>query len=185
MWLGGALFVAHILVDPFVAAKRPWLNAQQGPLRVLPVELTLVNDLPVRLDQGRSRISHGEDPELLLYYLDENAWRPEPPGIWVAGRARADIIVRTNPPVSTMEVTLRSPIANTVTVTVDGSRRIAMLSPNETFTMRFPVSGVHARGAQSFVVQVETDDGFVPRLRDATSNDGRYLGVAVRLDGIL
>ena len=183
-WLGGALFVAHILVDPFVAAKRPWQNAQRGPLRALPVELTLVNDLPVRLDQGRSRIRYGENPQLLLYYLDENAWRPEPPGIWVAGRARADIIVRTAPPVSALDVTLFSPIANSVTVSVDGSTRRVALEPNETVTLHMPVSGVYARGAQSFVVRFEPQEGFVPRLREKTSRDGRFLGVAVRLDGI-
>ena len=51
-WLGGLLFVAHILVDPFVAVKRPWLYGDRGLLRALPVELTMVNDLPVMLDQG-------------------------------------------------------------------------------------------------------------------------------------
>ena len=93
LWVAGALFTAQILVDPFVAAKRTWQHAEQGLFRTLPVELTMVNDLPVRLDQGRSRIPYGSDPTLLLSYLDRNAWRPDTSGIWIAGDARGEIIV--------------------------------------------------------------------------------------------
>ena len=184
MWVGGALFVAQILVDPFVAASRPWQNTQRGLFRVLPVELTMVNDLPVQLDQGRSRIRYGDDPQLLLYYLDDNAWHPEEAGIWVAGESRADIIVRTYPPLAGLEITLRSPVANVATVTVDGSTHQAELTPNETETLRVPIDGVFARGAQSFVLTVETESGFVPHLRNAGSADSRFLGVQVGLEGI-
>ena len=184
MWIGGALFVAQILVDPFVAAKRPWQNTQGGLFRALPVELTMVNDLPIRLDQGRSRIQYGDDPQLLLYYLDDNVWRPEEAGIWVAGRAKAEIIVRTSTAVSALDVTLKAPIANGATVTVEGSTQRVKLRPNEPVTVRLPVEGVTVRGAQSFVLQVETEEGFVPRLLTSTSTDPRFLGVLLRLNGI-
>ena len=184
VWVGGALFTAQILVDPFVAASRPWLLAQQGLFRLLPVELTMVNDLPVRLDQGRSRIPYGGDPQLLLYYLDDNATPPEQPGIWVSGRARADIIVRVAPPLTALNVTLRTPIANHARVRVDGSTQVTDLQPNVPVRLQFPVRGVHARGAQNFVLTVETREGFVPRLLDPTSTDPRFLGVAIDLAGL-
>ena len=90
----------------------------------------MVNDLPVRLDQGRARIPYGSDPTLLLSYLDRNAWRPDSSGIWIAGDARGEIVVRVNPPLSELAVTLRSPIPNTVTITLDGSRHRAELQPD-------------------------------------------------------
>ena len=184
MWVAGALFTAQILVDPFVAAKRTWQHAEQGLFRLLPVELTMVNDLPVRLDQGRSRIPYGSDPTLLLSYLDRNAWRPDPSGIWIAGDARGEIVVRVNPPLSELAVTLRSPIPNTVTVTVDGSRHRAEVQPNTPVSIRIPVQGVYAAGAQNFLLRVETDRGFVPQLRDGRSRDQRYLGVSLELTGL-
>jgi hypothetical protein len=191
MWLGGAMFVAQILVDPFVAAKRPWQNTQQGLFRLLPVELTMIDDLPVQLDQRwhgvrqrRVGIRYGDQPQLILHYLDDNAWGPEEPGIWVSGDARADIVVRTNSPVAGLEVSLSSPIANNVTVTVDGSTQHVGLTPNKSVTLRLPIEGVYSRGAQSFVVTVKTEAGFVPRLRTAGSSDGRFLGVVVGLDGV-
>ena len=50
-WIGGALFTAKMLVNPFWAAKFPYLVIEKGPARRLPVELTMANDLPVRLAQ--------------------------------------------------------------------------------------------------------------------------------------
>ena len=184
VWVGGALFVAQILVNPFVAAKQPWLSSQSGLLRTLPVELTMVNDLPVRLDSGRSRIPYGDSPRLYLYYLDDNAWRPHGNDIWVAGRSRADIVVRTAPPLSALDVTLHSPEANTVTVAVDGSSQQARLMPNVPVTLRLPVRGVQSRGSQNFVLSIETAEGFIPRFRDIKSDDARFLGARIRLHGI-
>ena len=88
--VGGALFLVQILTNPFVAAKQPYLSVEHGALRWLPVELTMVNDLPIMLDGARSRVRYGRDPQLLLYYLDHSAWLPEAPGNlghrWRAGR---------------------------------------------------------------------------------------------------
>ena len=174
----------------------------------------MVNDLPVRLDRGRSQIPYGSNPTLLLSYLDRNAWRPETlllsyldrnawrpdtSGIWIAGDARGEIVVRVNPPLSELAITLRSPIQNTVTITVDGNRHRTEVPPNTPVSIRLPVHGVYATGAQNFVLSVETDSGFVPRLQelpgwdgevqrmrntDVRSRDQRYLGVALELAGI-
>ena len=183
-WLGGLLFVAHILIDPFVAVKRPWLNTEQGLLRALPVELTMVNDLPVMLDQGRSRIPYGQDPQLLLYFLDDRAARPDASGIWVSGRSRAEVIVRSGVPLSDLDVTLRSPIRDRVTVEAAGASQTVELQPGRASTLRLPVRSVYSRGGHSFVLSVTTRSGFVPRLRDGTSDDGRYLGVALQMAGV-
>ena len=49
-WAIGGLFVAPMVLNPFVASFHPADNAKSGPLRLLPVELTLVNDLPVNTE---------------------------------------------------------------------------------------------------------------------------------------
>ena len=182
-FIGGTLFTAQILANPFVAASRPWVIAERGPLRALPVELTTVNDLPVRLDAGRSRIPFGDDPQLLLYYLDTNAARPEPPGIWVRGRSRTDIIVRVAPPIDTLTLSLTSPIDNQMTVEVDGTTQSVNVPAGEQTTATLPVKGVLARGAQNFLVSLTARDGFVPRLQESRSTDTRFLGVAVQMRG--
>ena len=186
MWIAGALFTAQIMVDPFVSAKRTWQHSEQGLFRFLPVELTMVNDLPVRLDQHpvRSHIRYGQDPILSLSYLDRNAWLPDNARIWVAGQTRGEIVVRVNPPLSELLVTLRSPISNRVKVNAGHSTHTVEMVPGRPVNFRLPVSGVYAAGAQNFVLSIETDNGFVPSLLDTNSQDHRYLGVALELAGI-
>ena len=180
-WGGGVLFVSQVLVGPFVAAKSPWLIPEQGPLRRLPVELTMVNDLPVRLNAGRSLVAYNTTPRLFLYYLDENAGLPEATGIWITGGARADLIVRTGEPLSALTVNLSAPTNNRVTVTVDGASRSVDLRGEGTAQLTFPVRGVLAAGGQNFPISVTTRDGVVPRLFNPHSRDARFLGVRLRL----
>ena len=149
-WGGGALFVSQVLIGPFVAAKSPWMIPEQGPLRILPVELTMVNDLPVRLHAGRSLVAYNTNPRLFLYYLDERAGLPEAPGIWVTGGARADLIVRTGEPLKALTVNLSAPINNTVTVTVDGTSRSVDLRADRPVRLTLPVRGVLAAGGPEF-----------------------------------
>ena len=183
-WLGGLLFVAHILVDPFVAVKRPWLYGDRGLLRALPVELTMVDDLPVMLDQGRSRIRYGRDREFLLYFLDDRAARPDESGIWVSGRSHAEVVVRSAVRLVALEVELRSPVGDRVTLAAGGASRTVDLDPGRPAYIQLPVSSVYARSGYGFVLSVITRNGFVPRLRDSTNGDGRFLGVALQMTGV-
>ena len=84
-WAGGAAFIAHILMNPFVAAKQPYLSPERGLLRALPVELTMVDDLPIALDRFRHRLEYRSDPDLLLSLLDRNVQRSGPARL-VGGR---------------------------------------------------------------------------------------------------
>jgi hypothetical protein len=58
----------------------------------------MANDLPVMLDASRAHIPHAERP-VDAVFLDQNAWGPEPPGMWVSGSGQADILMRTLDPV--------------------------------------------------------------------------------------
>ena len=58
----GALFVAKILLNPFYSSFNPGEHAKAGPLRALPIERTLLNDLPVSADAARARRSLGGNP---------------------------------------------------------------------------------------------------------------------------
>jgi hypothetical protein len=52
-WVVGCLFSAQVTFNPFFASFNPSEQAKQGPLRWLPVELTLVNDLPINRPTAR------------------------------------------------------------------------------------------------------------------------------------
>ena len=180
---GGALFIVQILINPFIAAKQPYLSVENGMLRRLPVELSMVNDLPIMLDARRARVRYGQDPPLLLYYLDHNAYLPEAPGIWVVGGRRAELIVRTDHrPLETVRVTLTSRVSNRVEVKLGGDSETVELEAGRSRTITLEPRGVYARRSWAYLLSIKPRDGFVPRLTETGSRDGRFLGVAVRLD---
>ena len=180
-WAGGAAFTAHILVNPFVAAKQPYLSPERGLLRALPVELTMVDDLPIALDPSRHRMTYGSDPELLLSMLDRNVHRAGALDLWVAGSSRADIALRSGYCLSSMEVVLRSPVANRVTVRFGGDEATTDLRPGVEVRVVLEPSGVFVRGLWSYLLSVRTSAGFIPSLLAPGSRDERFLGAIIAL----
>src|SRR5262249_22351940 len=122
-WFGGALFTAKMLIDPFDAAKHPNDITAKGFARRLPVEVTMANDLRIMLEGIRA---HSWFHDVLLYFLDEHAYNPQPPDdegeeyFWVAGDGRADILMRCEWPIDHLTITANSPI-NTVFIVSAGA----------------------------------------------------------------
>ena len=85
----GALFTAKILLNPFYSSFHPGEHAKAGPLRWLPIELTLLNDLPMAADPDRMKRPLGGSPPVLAYFADDNAFNPEGDAFWVRRASRA------------------------------------------------------------------------------------------------
>jgi hypothetical protein len=190
-WIGGALFTAQMVTNPFTAAKFTYLMFERGAARRLPVELTMAPDLPVVLSTSpiRARVSYRNDPLMLLYFLDQNAYPPEPdppdqPGMWVTGGRRADIIVRTEDPMDHLAVTARSPIRTTVTVSAGGKSVAVQLVPGQTAAFNVPARGVRGLNSYAYLLSATSSDGFTPHLQDPKSTDGRNLGALMRFAAI-
>ena len=185
-WLVGALFTAKMLVNPFAAAKFTWELYERGPARRLPVELPMSQDLPVALAQPmRSPIPYGS-PGLRLSFLDQNAWPPEPPGMWVSGAGRAEIILRAERPVRHLAVEAESPIPTTLTITLGGDAVTTTLLPRKPVAFEVPAGNpVPGRyGDSVYLLTTHSSDGFVPHLVDG-SPDYRNLGALVRFRAVL
>jgi hypothetical protein len=184
-WLGGALFTAKILVTPFDAAKRTWEIAEHGAARRLPVELTMVQDLPAMLAQPpRGLIHYRNDPLMELTFLDAHAWPPDCDqrtgqcvGMWISGAGRADIIVKTEEPVRRFAMTARSPIPTTLTISAGAGRTVVPLVPDKEVSFELPASGVRGYESYECLLSAQSSDGFIPHLNDPASSDGRNLGV--------
>jgi hypothetical protein len=183
-WSGGALFTAKMLMSPFIAAKYPYLAPEQGLLRRLPVELTMANDLPVMLEGSRSHIPYRNDPLMLLYFLDQNAFAPEPPGMWVSGGGRAEILVRTLDPFDHLSVSAESPIRTVLTVSLGGPVVRVPLTPGTVATFDVPARGVRGLRSYSYLMSAQSSEGFVPHLQNPQSPDLRNLGALMRFRAV-
>jgi hypothetical protein len=90
----GALFTAKLLANPFYTSFNPGEHAKAGPLRMLPIEVTQLNDLPVAAKPERARLAMAGSPTIYAYFPDDNAYDREEDWFWVRGQSRADVILR-------------------------------------------------------------------------------------------
>jgi hypothetical protein len=92
--LVGGLFTTQLVLNPFYVSYHPAEHMKAGVYRWLPVELTLLNDLPINVTPERVRIQLAGEPRIFAYFLDDNAYPPEGEWFWVKGGSRADLILR-------------------------------------------------------------------------------------------
>ena len=195
----GALFTAKLLISPFFTSFQPNEHAKAGPLRMLPIELTQLNDLPVGADGDRARRSLGGTPPVAAYFPDNGSYVPEDDGFWVRGRSRADVMLRapavdgtggqpTSLRIRRLSLEVTNGLAPNHVVISAGFRRVALdLAPGEVRGVDFkPFGGVPYKPSRSptnyvYSFSVSTSDGFVPFLEEPGSTDSRFLGVTIRV----
>ena len=189
-WVIGSLFVAPMVMNPFVASFHSEDNAKSGLLRRLPVELTLVNDLPVNNEPQHARLWFGDigkgDPGFLVYFLDDNAYdREADKSFWTRGGARAEFIIKTDKPIRRATFSLTAgPVATDVRLTVGRRSEAVHLEPGEsqdvTFSMPPGLPYEKEVPALAWTASVSSSAGFTPIFFDPKSTDSRYLGVRVQ-----
>ena len=181
-WAVGCLFSAQVTFNPFFASFNPSEQAKQGPLRWLPVELTLVNDLPINTQPNRARVWFGEARRFQIYFLDDNAYGREDLTFWVKGRSTAEFLVKTVEPASALDLEVTSgDVATTVTVSRGFRRQRADLAPQATARLSVPLDdGFPYMGTRVWRVSIRSSAGFVPLFISGASEDNRFLGVRVK-----
>ena len=169
---------------------------------MLPIERTLLNDLPVSADATRARRSLGGNPAVQAYFMDDNAYPPEGDGFWVRGESRADLLLRApatqtadNRDVSlrlralSIEVT-NGGAANRVVLSAGWERVRLDLAPGEVRAVQITAgAGVPYKPSRSptnlvYALSISSSAGFVPFLHDSSNPDSRYLGALVRVTPI-
>lgn len=180
-WVVGGLFSAQITFNPFVTSFNPAEPAKQGPLRFLPVELTLVNDLPINTQPNRARVWFGQQRRFQIYFLDDNGFAREDLSFWVRGRSTAEFLVKTVEPARALDLTLTAgDVGVRVTARRGWTRQVVDLEPGETRTLAIPLDdGFPYQGTRVWAVSLSTDTGFVPFFGNPPSHDTRFLGVRV------
>ena len=195
----GALFTAKIVLNPFYSSFNPGEHAKSGPLRWLPIELTLLNDLPVAAHADRSKRLLGGTPPVLAYFPDDNAYDPEGDAFWVKGKSRTEVILRapvapagdsrfvTKAITNLMVEVQNGARPDRVTVSTGRESRTLVMQPAEVARLNLAVeAGVpYHRQEQPtsfvYVVSIATTSGFLPFLEAPGASDSRFLGARIRL----
>ena len=201
-WIVGAMFVGKIVLHPFVYSLRPFEPAKSGPLKVLPVELTNLNGLPVMNEAHRVRVWYGEtgagDLGFQVYHFDDNAYEPEAghKSFWIKGKSRAEMIFKTDTLVGFKTTKLHlaaGEVPTDVDIDVNGSKAHVSLKAGEETDVTLPLGTPFVYGRNKdpndskeprantlWRVTIAASNGFTPRPpRDGSPADVRYLGVLV------
>jgi hypothetical protein len=195
-WIVGGIFVAKLVLSPFTTSFYPGTYADAGPLRLLPVELSNVNDLPINTDSSRVRVWFGDgpgrqegtlDPGFQIYFLDRNAFNEGDKSFWTKGESRAEFLIKTDRPMRRLMYTLSAgPVPTKVRVSLEGRSQDVELAAGETRQIAFAMGKGFPYmklddGKPRFVwnASVSSSEGFVPLFREG-GKDTRFLGVRVR-----
>ncbi len=198
-----AVFTAQLLLNPFHASVNPDEHPKRGPYRMLPVELSLANDLPINIRMHRVRRPLSGTPPMSGYFLDDNAFDLEGERFWVRGAARADLIVRApaqperrgdeevwrSMSLRQLQVDLEAgPVANTVTIRSGAETAVVALQPGEqrSVLLRMP-RGLPYKPMPAnptnymYSISIASASSFIPLFDQPGASDHRVLGVFVRL----
>ncbi|MEO8484371.1 MAG: hypothetical protein ABI634_19345 [Acidobacteriota bacterium] len=187
----GVAFTGAMVSHPYSASAKPWLNVERKPLNYLPIELTLVNDLPCRLDSLRCPILFIAEPTVQFYYMDGRMYSAEPDpmgdgkgpvvGNWIAGGASTDVLVKTDKPPSRVRIEFSSPIDNTVTGRfADRAFSAKVLAGGKTAVTVTRPTPFRYHANSVYVLHLEATNHFVPAERNPGSTDRRNLAVFVK-----
>lgn len=207
-WLGvataalSALFVTPVITNPFYSSFFPGEHTKTGLFRYLPLELSLVNDLPVNVSPSRSRQPLGGTPPVSAYFMDDNAYNREGDAFWVRGESRADVMLRA-PVQSTpaaggnqlrplriprMEIRLETgPKPNRVTVRTGAASQTIDIPASDARTLVVPMGeGLAYKPYPDnptnyvYAISIESATGFIP-LFETGGRDNRVLGIFVKM----
>ncbi len=197
-----ALFVTPVVGNPFFSSFHPGEHTKSGLYRFLPLELSLINDLPVNVSPSRSRQPLGGVPPLSGYFMDDNAYTREGDAFWVRGESRADLMLRAPAPleagpngeqaralrVPRMEIVLETgPKPNRVVIrTAAGEVAVDVPAHDQRSVVVAMGEGLpykpYPENPTNYVyaISIESATGFIP-LFETGGRDNRFLGVFVRM----
>jgi hypothetical protein len=197
-----ALFVAPLLNTPFYTSFYPGEHTKTGLFRELPLELSLVNDLPVNVSPSRSRQPLGGSPPLSAYFMDDNSYAREGDAFWVRGESRADVMLRAPAPIEVtaegeraraltvprMEITLETgPRPNVVTIDTAAGRHVVEVPANDRRSVTVEMGAglpykPYPENPTNYVyaISIASRTGFIP-LFETGGRDNRFLGIYVRM----
>jgi len=182
-WLVAALFLTPILASPFESSFEPARHTKGFPYRLLPPELTMLNDLPFNTNPRARRVDLGH-PEFDVYFLDDNTWGREPGtgGFWLRPGTVAEVVVRTAGPARQIILDVQNgPVDNHVRVTLDGDVAETGLEADAGATLWLrPTVSFRYQSNRVYRLTFEAEEGFIPLFAEAGATDTRHLAVLVR-----
>jgi hypothetical protein len=190
--VGALAFLAPVLVSPVYHSRHPGEHATRGVYRILPAELTMLNDLSVFTEPWRKKrpfgfvgnaARHADPDAFFLYFLDDGTFGKEEwagrTGFWLKAGGRAEVVVRAFDlaPVERIVVRLTGgPLGDAVTVAGGGRRTRVAVGPGQVHEVGLrPGPGLRYYDTYLHVLRLGSQRG-------AALADGREVSAFVELE---
>lgn len=190
-WIAASIFIGQILINPFQSSAHPSIFCKKFPFTLLPVEMTLINNIPTTTNPDARRQQWGTPlfDDRFLYFLNDNFWKKQPNenGWWTMGDRKADIILKTYFPVKELVVRLlNNPRrANEISVSVDGQVQRITLGSKEWGMLRFPAGNeFKIKDLHYHRLKIKAAKGAISYFEIESSREKRFLGVFFELEVI-
>jgi hypothetical protein len=191
-WAMAAVFIGQMLISPFQASAFPSMHSKRLPFKLLPVEYTLINELPTNTNPWAFRQPWGRPlyDDRFLYFLDNNfnQKQPEENGWWTLGDRTAEIVLRTFFAVKEIVFHLQNNVrsSNEIKISLDGKTQKIILDSKQEGTLRFPVGdGFQVRISHQYRFKIRAAKGSIPYYENRSSEERRWLGVFFELEIVL
>ena len=184
LWIPGVLGITAL----FLFSKE--YGAPESPLRSLRARLSgwaalsvfVIGNAALNIGPEKGLILKGQGYEVIAQ--DENAYPAEPGGFWVRGKSKADLIIRTAEPAESFSLSLSSPTTGKTAVRLAREtkqvERKSRTGPEQSIMFPSP-RGFRWKGSTLYRLQIEEESGFYPWRIQPGSQDGRFLGVFIKL----
>ncbi len=188
--LGSFLFTSVILFSPVFSSHRNAVHQQFSMYRMLPVEKTLLSDLPVNAGFRARRVAFDTPAGYFVYFMDDHSFYKESfqgvNGFWVKGGKSTELVLRAFQPPATMKVRVCSIVSqNQVIVAVNGREErfffadAGVQEREIQMPAAFPYDRDGTGATYLFDVGVASRSGSIAIVDDYPE---RYLGAFVRFD---
>lgn len=191
-WIMASIFIAPILISPIQHSHYPSTHAKKMPFKLLPVEMTLINNLSTNTNTAGWRQAIGTKYSW-LHFLDDN-FHPrtnsieERNGFYTRGSRETEMILKTYYPVKQMVFhLLNNPRReNKITVKVGRQKKEIILGKLQRGTLTFDIKHTFrpSQWIYLYKIRIKASKGSIPFYEEEFSMERRYLGVWFELEPI-
>jgi hypothetical protein len=186
-WIAAAVFISPVLICSCFHSHYPSTHAKKFPFKSLPVEMTLLNNIPTNTTTWAFRQEMGTPPHIgWLHFLDDNFYRRqkeskvERKGFWTRGPYTTEAILKTYYPVERLDFhLLNNPrMRNEITVQLGREKKKLTLGTKQRGTLSFsPVKAFKIEALHLYRIKIGASKGSTPYFENEASDEKRFLGV--------
>ncbi len=189
-WVFASLFIGQILISPLQNSHYPATHVKKFPIKLLPIEMTLINNFPTNTNPYAHR-QHMGIKDTFIYFLDDN-FLPrtesveEKNGFYTRGPHKSEMVLKTFYPIKEITFILKNNprFSNKITVWFAGERKSITLTKTQQGTLTFTPKKVFKmnKWIHLYKLSIKAQKGSIPYFEREEAKERRYLGVFFEIE---